>query len=143
MPRSAHLNATYPMKIAALILIAFEAGHPFICAICGEPIQPGQKVQFDHGAAVGRGGTNEVKDIRPVHTDIEPFDCHQRKTYGGKAKATTCGTDTAEAAKVKRILGLTCNGPKKKIQSQPFRKAPEGYRAFARRPSNTKQLEDL
>lgn len=128
MARAAHLNATYPQKIACLILIAFESGHPFICAICGEPILPGQIIQFDHGAAVGRGGTNEVKDIRPVHTDKPPFDCHQRKTHGGSAKATTLGSDTHEYWKIRRLRGEVGNGPKKQIQSRRFQKRPEGFK---------------
>ncbi|MDE2096530.1 MAG: hypothetical protein KGL39_04730 [Patescibacteria group bacterium] len=141
MTRSAHQNATYPQKIACLILIAFESGHPFVCPICGEPILPGQTIQFDHGAAVGRGGTNEVRDIRPVHYDQPPFDCHQRKTWGGSAKATTLGTDTHEAAKLKRILGETCTRPKKKIQSRGFGKT---RRPMTRsRHDNTKHLDRI
>lgn len=109
MARTAH--ATYPMKLACLIWLASEAGHPFTCAECGKPILPGQAVQFDHRHAVGRGGQNRVEDLRPVHAAKRgtqdatgnPLDCHDRKTSRPRSLATTIGGDTFEHHKTDRI----------------------------------------
>lgn len=96
--------ATYPMKLAALIEQAAERFAPILCAECGKPIEPGQKFAFDHRHAKARDGANAVRNLRAVHDETEaPFDCHDRKTYGGKARATTRGSDIAEAAKTKRL----------------------------------------
>lgn len=104
-------NASYADKIANLIWLAHEGGHPFICGICCQPILPGQRIQFDHGQAVGRGGANTFKDIRPVHAaargtqDVHgnPLDCHDRKTFRPRGGATTLGGDNYEAKKTDRL----------------------------------------
>lgn len=96
-------TATYPMKLAALIVQAWERFAPILCAECGKAIEPGQKIAFDHRHAKARDGANAVENLRAVHDDVAPLDCHDRKTYGGKARATTRGSDIAEAAKTKRI----------------------------------------
>lgn len=80
----------------------------FICTICGEPILPGQVIQFDHTHADVHGGGHTFKDLRPVHYDP----CHKEKTT----------RDIAAKAKGDRILGLTCTGPKRKIPRRPFAK---------------------
>ena len=104
-------NATYPDKIACLIWLAAEAGHPFSCGICGKPVLPGQKVQFDHGQAVSRGGANTYQDIRPVHAAARGtadgqgnrIDCHDSKTFRPRGGATTLGGDNYEAKKTARL----------------------------------------
>lgn len=104
-------NASYPDKIACLIWLAAEAGHPFICPECGKPILPDQVVHFDHRQAVGRGGANTFKDLRPVHAARRgtedahgnPLDCHDRKTFRPRSLATTIGGDNYEAKKTTRL----------------------------------------
>ncbi len=78
------------------------------CGICGKILSPGDRVEFDHIHSDVMDGPHEYKNLRPVH--YAP--CHQKKT----------GRDIAANAKVKRILGLTCNKPKKKIPSRPWPK---------------------
>lgn len=104
-------NATYAQKIACLIKLAADRGHPFICPECGRPILPGHVVQFDHRQAVGRGGANRVEDLAPAHSakrgtvDGEgfPLDCHDRKTFRPRGGATTIGGDNYEAKKAPRM----------------------------------------
>lgn len=93
------------MKIAALIEQAFERHAPIICAICGRPVLPGQKIAFDHRQAKGRGGVNTIANLRCVHAETEgEYACHAIKTNGGRAKATTRGTDNYEAKKTDRMI---------------------------------------
>lgn len=101
-------NATYAMKIAAMIRIAAETGHPFLCAICGKPILPGQRLNFDHGHAVGRDGPNTAENLFLVHDERSgEFDCHTRKTAHPRGPHTAIGGDTFEAAKTKRLVAST------------------------------------
>ena len=144
--------ATYPMKLDALIAQAAERFAPIICAECGKPILPGQKFAFDHRLAKARAGANAVDNLRAVHDASQaPFDCHDRKTYGGKARATTLGSDIAEAAKTKRmarehethsrvLAGEQTRDPSR-LQGRGF-----GNQSRPMRPafkSNVKQLEEL
>lgn len=102
MPREA--TATEKMKREALIAAAARQGTPILCAICGKPIMPGQRMAFDHGHAVGRGGPNTVANLFPVHDEkAGEFDCHTRKTAHPRGKHTAIGGDTFEAAKTPRI----------------------------------------
>jgi len=104
-------NATPAMKIECLIRMAAEAGHPFICAECGQPILPGQAVQFDHRHAVGRGGSNRPEDLAPLHAAKKgtmdgagnPLDCHYRKTHRPRSLATALSGDNYEAKKAPQI----------------------------------------
>jgi hypothetical protein len=92
------------MKIACLIAWMADHGTPIPCAICGSPILPGQKVAFDHRHAKTRGGDNAVLNLAPVHDEKSaPLNCHDIKTFGGAAKATTRGSDIAEGAKTDRM----------------------------------------
>jgi hypothetical protein len=137
-------NATYTMKIACLIWLAAEGGHPFICAECGKPVLPGQVIQFDHRQAVGRGGDNTFKDLRPIHSDRRgtedgagnPLDCHDRKTFRPRGGATTIGGDNYEAKKTDRMAQAHAapaekserKKPGRKIRGGGFRQLPAGYR---------------
>lgn len=113
-------NATYPMKIAALIEQAWEQGTPIMCPECGHPIMPLQKIQFDHRQAKGRGGTNTVANLRAIHAETDgPFNCHARKTTGGSAKATTLGSDVFEIAKTNRMATRADLLVQKKPLDQP------------------------
>ncbi len=109
------VNATYPMKINALVAIAAAAGQPFLCGICGKPILPGQRLAFDHTHAVGRGGKNRVEDLKPVHDEKardSEWNCHTRKTAHPRGPHTAIGGDTFEAAKTPRIaLAAVINKP--------------------------------
>jgi hypothetical protein len=78
------------------------------CPICGEPLLPGQKVQWDHTHAEGLGGGHGTNHIRLVHYDP----CHKKKTK----------RDVQALAKIDRITGVTGNGPKRNIPSRPFMK---------------------
>lgn len=78
------------------------------CVECGDPLLPGQNIHFDHIHGDAMGGPHEYQNLRPIHYDP----CHKKKTK----------CDVQSLAKVDRILGLTCNGPKKKIPSRPFQK---------------------
>lgn len=143
MTRTAALNATYPQKIACLIKLAADAGHPFLCGICGGPILPGQKFAFDHVHAVGRGGQNRVEDLHPVH-DSRPaaddgLDCHTRKTAHPRGPHTAIGGDTFEAAKTDRLAAAHAINkrppgaprPRSNWRSRPLTK---GHRHIPSRP---------
>lgn len=88
-------------------------GPSFPCAICGEPLLPGQAIQFDHIHADVFDGPHEYQNLRPVHYDP----CHKSKTKA----------DIQANAKVKRILA---DKPSKRpmqnsgrtIPSRPFSK---------------------
>lgn len=145
-------SATYPMKLAALIEQAAERYAPIICAECGRPIKPGQKFAFDHRHAKARAGANAIQNLRAVHDESEaPFDCHDRKTYGGKARATTRGSDIAEAAKTKRMgrenathaavmAGDVAREPSR-LQGRGFSRVHQPMRRDWK--PNVRQLEDM
>lgn len=72
--------------------------------------------EFDHIHPVNLGGTNDLDNCRTLCKD-----CHRFKTNGGEQKATTYGSDVHEAAKVKRLSGMTGNKKgKAKIPSRPM-----------------------
>lgn len=150
-------NATYPMKIACLIWLAAESGHPFICAECGRPILPGQAVQFDHRQAVGRGGANDAKALRPVHSAARgtadaagnPIDCHDRKTFRPRGGATTIGGDNYEAKKTDRLEAMSkqdhairhgqAERATSTIRSRPFQSRAKAWPPCGSRPMNKKR----
>lgn len=150
-------NATYPMKIACLIWLAAESGHPFDCAECDRPILPGQAVQFDHRQAVGRGGANDAKALRPVHSAARgtadtignPLDCHDRKTFRPRGGATTIGGDNYEAKKTDRLAavfeedtaisgGLKFRTPSS-LRSRSFQSRAKAWPPRGSRPMNRKR----
>lgn len=94
---------TPAMKIDAL-LWRFEIK----CSWCDEQIHVGHPIQWDHVHALVHGGDHDFTNLRPIHADP----CHKEKT----------AADIAAKAKGDRLLGLTCNGPKRKIPSRPFPK---------------------
>lgn len=96
------LPITPEMKIDSLLY-----RHAVTCGLCGGELSPGDKIEWDHVHALVHGGPHVFTNIRPVH-----FECHKEKT----------ARDVAANAKVKRIRGETCNGPKAKIQSRQFDK---------------------
>ncbi len=65
------------------------------CAICGNPLGDGP-VEYDHGWALARGGSDEVKNKRAVHKA-----CHAVKTRG--SGATTRGSDVGEITKTRHL----------------------------------------
>lgn len=86
---------------------ATEADAGLCCHICDNALEMGQDIQFDHIHAIVHGGPHEYENLRPVHAE-----CHKKKTKA----------DVQAKAKGDRILGLTCNKPKKKMPSRPFQK---------------------
>lgn len=87
----------------------------FVCSECGEPIFPGQDIQFDHIHADKLDGPHEYKNLRPVHYDP----CHKRKSK----------KDVGALAKIDRITGVTKTKPKAKIKGGGFR----GSRPFPKK----------
>lgn len=90
------------------------------CAICGEPMRDGQRIDEEHSIPIALGGP--AKPDRLVHA--EP--CHRAKTSG--TRATSAGSDVHAIAKVKRIKKKLArpisahNG--RVIQSRPFKREP-------------------
>lgn len=144
-------NATPAMKIACLVILAADSGHPFICPECGKPILPSHTIQFDHRQAVGRGGPNEARALAPVHAakkgaqDAEgnPLDCHYRKNFCPRSLATGLGSDNFEAKKAPKIAAKhAINKPpigtdrpakpaSRRLVSRPF--PPRGARPMNRK----------
>jgi 5-methylcytosine-specific restriction enzyme A len=77
------------------------------CGLCRLELSPGDRIEWDHVHALVHGGAHVFTNIRPVH-----FECHKEKT----------ARDIAANAKVKRLRGETCQGPKKEIHSRGFDK---------------------
>lgn len=82
-----------------------QFGTPLLSPADGEPLLPGQAIQFDHIHADVHGGAHDYQNLRPIHPAA-----HKKKTRA----------DVQAKAKGDRILGLTCNGPKRKICSRGF-----------------------
>ncbi len=82
------------------------------CTICGEPLKPGDDIQFDHVQAIVHTGPHIYQNLRPVHAV-----CHKAKT----------AQDIKDNAKVKRLANpkpsrhpMKSSG--RKIPSRPFPK---------------------
>lgn len=80
------------------------------CPICGEPLKPGQVIQFDHVHADIHGGPHEYENLRPVHYDP----CHKRKT----------AQDIKDDAKVKRLLNPKPSKRPMRSNSRPIPSRP-------------------
>lgn len=91
-------------------------GAPLICSVCGQPLLPGQQIQFDHIHSDVMGGEHHHMNLRPIHYDP----CHKQKT----------ARDVAANAKVKRILNPK---PSKRPMQNSGRKIPS--RQFPKRQS--------
>lgn len=78
---------------------------PLNCGICGQPMLPDQPIHWDHIRAESFDGPHHFTNLRPTHKA-----CNLKK--GGR--------ETKALHKIDRILGLTGNGPKRKIQSRPM-----------------------
>lgn len=94
--------------LLARFALAMDVGLP--CSVCGEPLLPGQAIQFDHIHADVFEGAHEHMNLRPIHYDP----CHKKKTKA----------DIQAKSKGDRILGLTCNGPEPYV----IRKSGSFYR---------------
>lgn len=68
-----------------------------ICPRCGKKLGRLEDLQDDHIVPRGLGGGEELENRQLIH-----IDCHERKTNGGRAKATTAGSDIHAIAKAKR-----------------------------------------
>ncbi len=76
------------------------------CAVCRDPIVPGEAIQFDHIHSDVMGGPHEYQNLRPIHRE-----CHKPKTK----------RDTQAHYKVKRIRGETKQKPKRKWPTRKLR----------------------
>jgi hypothetical protein len=106
------MTKPFPESIAVDCLldrVIRQFGTPLLSPADGEPLLPGQPIQFDHIHADVHGGPHEYQNLRPIH-----IGAHKKKTKPD---------DIAAKAKGDRILGLTCNGPKRKIASRGFDKS--------------------
>lgn len=95
-------DITERMKIDSLLY-----RYCITCALCGKDLSPGDKIEWDHVQALVHAGGHVFTNIRPLHEE-----CHKAKT----------ARDVAANAKVKRLRGETCQGPKAKIHSRGFDK---------------------
>jgi 5-methylcytosine-specific restriction endonuclease McrA len=111
---------TERMKIDALLYVGTLGGIP-LCT-CGERVEPGQPIDWDHYIPLGLNGAHDYRNLRPLHRD-----CHRIKTSG--SKATSAGSDIHKIAKVKRLQRKAAGTWKKtkrawpkgrKMQSRPF-----------------------
>lgn len=84
-----------------------QFGTPLLSPADGQPLLPGEAIQFDHIHADVFGGAHIYQNLRPIHAQA-----HKKKTKA----------DIQAKAKGDRILGLTKTGPKKKIASRGFDK---------------------
>ena len=82
------------------------------CARCKEDLKPG-RVRDEHLHALHLGGGNEL-----TNRELWCLACTKPKDADDKARI----------AKVKRLRGETCNGPKRQIQSRGFQKPPENHK---------------
>lgn len=93
-----------------------QFGTPLLSPADGEPLLPGQPIQFDHIHADVFQGPHIYQNLRPIHVGA-----HKKKTKA----------DQQAKAKGDRILGLTCNKPSRPIPSRPFQ---TGKRKIPSRP---------
>lgn len=93
-----------------------QFGAPLLSPADGEPLMPGDAIQFDHIHADTFGGAHEYQNLRPIHTER-----HKKKTK----------QDVQDKAKIDRITGVTKGRPKTKW---PKRKM-DGGRKFQKRPA--------
>jgi hypothetical protein len=104
------------------------------CAICGEPMLPGQRIDEEHSIPIALGGPG--KPDRLVHA--EP--CHRTKTSG--TRATTAGSDVQRIAKVKRIqkkgrLGGLCGLAKPRSKRAAAEGLPRRFNRQSGGPQNS------
>lgn len=83
------------------------------CRLCGEK---DGRFEIDHMHEVWLDGPDDDDNLQTLCVA-----CHAIRTLDGAKRR----------AKVKRIRGETCNGPKQKIQSRPF---PKSQRKLASGP---------
>lgn len=91
----------------------------FVCPECGEPILPGQAIQFDHRHQHATGGGHVHENLRPVHYDP----CHKKKS----------GRDAHARHKIRAIRGENKPKPKRtwaagrKLQGRGFQKRTDTW----------------
>ena len=124
-PRQKRKQPT-PRQVLIMVMrqvMTSPAGYPtLICAYCGNPIQEVDypTVIREHLHALALGG-----DDSPANQGFVHGACANRKTTGkaGTSRHSSDGSgDIARIAKLARIRGETCTGPKAKIVSRGFDK---------------------
>lgn len=96
-----------------IIETLYHSGILVGCYRCKTVLAPGELVEREHINELALGGEDAPSNCAYSHKG-----CHAIATNG--TKATTAGSSKHKIAKVKRILGLTKNKPKKKIPSRKF-----------------------
>lgn len=106
------------------------------CPLCQEPIAVGADVIHEHMVPLFNGGADDHTNIRIVHKE-----CAEKKTNGGKAKATYAGSDKHMFDKGRRLRGEVGNGPKRKIP-QPANPWQKGRKMKSRNNLGREKHED-
>lgn len=91
---------------------------------CGVKLVEGNTI-IEHSTPLALGGLDVLENKY-----LNCKDCADKKTYGGKSRATTAGTDIANIYKVKRITGET-KGPAKR--DWPSRQMKSGKTKWPKR----------
>lgn len=89
---------------------------------CGFEFKSRSDFIIEHSTALALGGTDTLDNKY-----LNCLACASVKTYGGKARATTAGTDIGNIWKTKRLRGELKENPKRvwpsrSMQSRPFQK---------------------
>lgn len=106
--------------------------HDLVCVYDGKNVfWFGGPIEREHVTEISLGGADDPSNCVYSHKA-----CHKIITNG--TKATSAGSSKHRKAKVDRILGLTCTGPKKKIQSRPFQK--DRSRSFRWQEGNVRDV---
>ena len=66
-------TGTRTWRRTRLLVIASSGG---VCALCGEPFKPGERIHVDHIKPVIAGGTDELTNLRATHPA-----CNMRRRY--------------------------------------------------------------
>ena len=87
------------------------------CA-CGKPLIKGNYI-VEHSTALALGGTDTL-----ANKYLNCKECADLKTFGGKARATTYGSDIHAINKVKRLRGERKQKPKRRWPSREIPPRP-------------------
>ena len=99
-----------------------RTGHEVRCYRTKEVItlESVKRLEREHFTPLKIGGADD-----PTNCGYSLSEAHKIQTNG--KPHTSYGSDKHAIAKIDRITGVTCNGPKKKIPARPFPKRPPGH----------------
>ncbi len=109
------------------VLATLMTQQVIFCFRCKMAITDAKDAEREHILEIALGGKDEPANCAYSHAW-----CHFAITNG--TKATTAGSSKQRIAKIARLRGETCNGPKRKIPSRPFQKAARDTGPKASRP---------